>query len=40
MTDQVGLLSGVSGILLPILAIYGIKHTKWDYAFMLGDFTI
>lgn len=37
-TDQVGLLSGVPGILLTLLAISGKKKTKWDYGFMLGNF--
>ena len=37
-THQIGLLSGVVGILLPLLAIYGYKETKWDNAFMLGSF--
>lgn len=35
-TNQIGLLSGTSGILLTLLAIYGNKNTNWDYAFMLG----
>lgn len=37
-TNQIGLLSGVVGILLPLLAINGYKETKWDNAFMLGEF--
>lgn len=37
-THQIGLLSGVVGSLLPLLAIYGYKETKWDNAFMIGEF--
>lgn len=36
-TEQVGLLSGVPGILLPLMAMGGTRYTRWDYAFMLGD---
>ena len=35
-TDQVGLLTGVSGVLLTLLAIEGDKLTLWDNAFLLG----
>ena len=37
-TNQIGLLSGVSGVLLPLLAAETKKKTRWDCAFLLGDF--
>lgn len=37
-TDQIGLLSGVSGILLVLLAFEDIHRTRWDAAFQLDAF--
>ncbi|MCR5835334.1 MAG: lanthionine synthetase C family protein [Lachnospiraceae bacterium] len=37
VTQQVGLLSGVSGIMLPLLAMEGYRNTNWSNAFMLGE---
>lgn len=37
-TDQIGLLSGVSGILLVLLAFEDIHKTRWDAAFQLDAF--
>lgn len=39
-TDQVGILTGIAGILLPLLAVYGYKYTSWDNAFLLGKLRI
>lgn len=39
-TDQIGLLSGVSGVLLVLLAFEDIHRTRWDAAFQLDTFEV